>query len=113
MSLALDNIEYEQLGPLKLQTENVSQCVQVEQLSSNLVTFSSLEELHWARQQLVVPRSKWEEMVWVGASDLKGTPINDVSDNAASEYFYSNFVCSIGVRILSNICHSLFFLVCT
>ena len=84
--------------------------MQVEQLSSNLVTFSSLEELHWARQQLVVPRSKWEEMVWVGASDLKGTPINDVSDNAASD---SNFVCSIGVRILSNTCHSHFFLVCT
>ena len=66
--------------------------MQVEHLSSNLVTFSSLEELRWVRQQLVVARSKWEEMVWVGASDLKGPPINDFSDNAALEYFRSNFL---------------------
>ena len=60
-------------------------CMQVEHLSSNLVTFSSLEELRWVRQQLVVARSKWEEMVWVGASDLKGPPIN-----AALEYLQSS-----------------------
>ena len=63
--------------------------MQVEHLSSNLVTFSSLEELRWVRQQLVVARSKWEEMVWVGASDLKGPPIDD-SDNAALEYLECN-----------------------
>ena len=89
--------------------------MQVEHLSSNLVTFSSLEELHWVRQQLVVARSKWEEMVWVGASDLKGPPINDFSDNAALEYFRSNFLSAhFEFRIWSSICHYLFpCIVCT
>jgi len=34
------------------------------------VTFSSVAELDWVRTNVVVRRSKYEERIWVGASDL-------------------------------------------
>ena len=34
------------------------------------MTFSSVAELDWVRTNVVVRRSKYEERIWVGASDL-------------------------------------------
>ena len=41
-----------------------------EQNSSDLVEFSSLDEVSFVKG-LIAERSKYEEMIWVGASDLK------------------------------------------
>ena len=35
------------------------------------MTFQSVEELSYVREQLVVERSRYEEHIWVGASDLE------------------------------------------
>ena len=35
------------------------------------MTFQSVEELVYVREQLVVERSRYEEHIWVGASDLQ------------------------------------------
>jgi hypothetical protein len=41
-----------------------------EQNSSDLVEFSHLDEVSFVKG-LIAERSKYEEMIWVGASDLK------------------------------------------
>ena len=35
------------------------------------MTFGSVEELNYVRSELVVERSRYEEHIWVGASDLE------------------------------------------
>ena len=45
--------------------------LQTENSEANLITFQSVEELSYVRDQLVVERSRYEEHIWVGASDLE------------------------------------------
>ena len=45
--------------------------IQIENTDSSLITFDTLEELDWVRRNVVVRRSKYEERIWVGASDLE------------------------------------------
>ena len=43
--------------------------IQTEHPSANLVTFQSLEEMVYVRDNLMVARSRYEEHTWAGASD--------------------------------------------
>ena len=56
---------------MREQSDGNNSTLQTENSDANLVTFQSVEELNYVRDQLVVERSRFEEHIWVGASDLQ------------------------------------------